>query len=210
MKCHCGFEYIKLKKLSRRLKFTQLLFMKIKSFKIGPKKLIRYAGKIAISVLNYSVTIGRGEKHIFKLMSFEKINKAYIGQNFHKYWYSKPGDTSLYILTSSPAVIILMTVANPGSESHTQPYQNARVGPVPMPKGQLILFHPFIIINYKMQSLPLVVISQPSSGYNFYFYRSVQLKPSNLRQNLLVFKAPRGNDCPLSYLLFSPCSSGGL
>lgn len=35
--------------------------MKIKSFKIGPKKLIRYAGKIAISVLNYSVTIGRGK-----------------------------------------------------------------------------------------------------------------------------------------------------
>lgn len=33
--------------------------MKIKSFKIGPKKLIRYAGKIAILALNYSVTIGR-------------------------------------------------------------------------------------------------------------------------------------------------------
>lgn len=35
--------------------------MKIKSLEIGPKKLIRYAGRIAIPVLNYSVTVERGQ-----------------------------------------------------------------------------------------------------------------------------------------------------
>lgn len=50
--------------------------MKIKSFKIGPKKLIRYAGKIAIPALNYSVTLRRGKYTFFELLSFERIGKA--------------------------------------------------------------------------------------------------------------------------------------
>lgn len=54
--------------------------MKIKSFKRGPKKLIGYAGRIVILVLNYCVTIGRGKAH-FQLMNFEQINKGYIRYN---------------------------------------------------------------------------------------------------------------------------------
>ena len=59
--------------------------------------------------------MGRG-KHIFKLMYFEQINKAYIRQSFHKYWYSQPGDTGLYILTFSPAVIIWRIATNSRGE----------------------------------------------------------------------------------------------